>query len=434
MLNSIFGAMGHFLIGLLPLIGTLILFRITWIFWLHYIQQNFISGITWVLLEVVPPREVLRSPKAMELFFTNALYHKSQKGGLEEYWQGAVWFWYSLEIVSIDGQVHFYIRCPSRLKSLIETQMYAQYPQAQVKDAEDYTLAIPEIRKGSEWNLWGCEFKLDKSEAFPIKTYVDFGLDKDPKEEYKVDPLSPVIELLSSIQKGEQLWVQIVVRPDHEKKFHTHGTWFGHHDWTEESVEVMKKMADEYTKVGERPDGTFSKEIRAPDWLKPVFESMTLKTTKLGFETGIRICYVAKREIFSENRRRDSRLIFRQYAAPNMNQFMRFNSTQGDAYPWAALFMTEKRVDQLRNRMLHEYRERGFYHLPMRHNVFSHQPWMLPWPISPAIFPNFFHHHTYILNVEELATLWHFPGQILKVPGLERVESKEASPPTNLPT
>jgi hypothetical protein len=35
--------------------------------------------------------------------------------------------------------------------------------------------------------------------------------------------------------------------------------------------------------------------------------------------------------------------------------------------------------------------------------------------------------------VEELATLWHFPGQILKVPTLERIESKEAAPPTNLP-
>jgi hypothetical protein len=36
--------------------------------------------------------------------------------------------------------------------------------------------------------------------------------------------------------------------------------------------------------------------------------------------------------------------------------------------------------------------------------------------------------------VEELATLWHFPGQILKVPSFERIESKEAAPPTNLPT
>src|SRR3989344_8904224 len=61
--------------AVIQLIGLIILGRIAWIFWLHYIQQDFISGIDFVLLEIVPPRDVLRSPKAMELFITNALYH-----------------------------------------------------------------------------------------------------------------------------------------------------------------------------------------------------------------------------------------------------------------------------------------------------------------------------------------------------------------------
>ena len=81
-----------FIGALLPIIAVIILGRIAWKMWIHYIEQDFISGIKFVLLEVIPPREVLRSPKAMELFFTNALYHLSQKGGKEEYWQGAVWF------------------------------------------------------------------------------------------------------------------------------------------------------------------------------------------------------------------------------------------------------------------------------------------------------------------------------------------------------
>src|SRR3990167_7503204 len=93
---------GYFIYSILavlwPIIGIVVLFYIAWTLWVHYIQQKFISGITWILLEIVPPREVLRSPKAMELFFTNALYHLSKKGLVEEYWQGAVWFWFSLEI------------------------------------------------------------------------------------------------------------------------------------------------------------------------------------------------------------------------------------------------------------------------------------------------------------------------------------------------
>ncbi|MBI3306152.1 hypothetical protein HYZ82_03455, partial [Candidatus Nomurabacteria bacterium] len=190
------------IIVLLPLLGTILVGRIAWIWWVHYIQQDFISGIDFVLLEIIPPRDVLRSPKAMELFITNALYHQSKKGGKEEYWQGAVWFWFSLEIVSIEGQVHFYVRTPTRVRGLIETQMYAQYPQAQIKEAEDYTLSVDEITPKSAWNGWGCEFKLAKHEAYPIRTYVDYGLDKDPKEEVKVDPISPVIEFFGSLQKG----------------------------------------------------------------------------------------------------------------------------------------------------------------------------------------------------------------------------------------
>src|SRR5688572_1405870 len=122
---------------ILPIAALIVLGWIAWKLWVHYIQQDFISGINFVLLEVVPPRDVLRSPKAMELFITNALFHWSMKGGKESYWQGAVWFWFSLEIASIDGQVHFYIRTPTRIRGLIETQMYAQFPQAQVKAVED---------------------------------------------------------------------------------------------------------------------------------------------------------------------------------------------------------------------------------------------------------------------------------------------------------
>src|SRR3990167_9969887 len=206
-------------LGILPFTGTLLLGYIAFKVWVHYIRQDFISGIEFVVLEVIPPRDVERSPLAMELFISNALFHWSMKGGREEYWQGAVWFWFSLEIVSIEGQVHFYIRTPSRIRTLIETQMYAQYPQAQVKVVEDYTLAVPEISEKSSWNGWGCEFGLLKHEAFPIKTYVDYELDTDPKEEYKVDPISPVIELFGSLQKGEQAWLQIVVTPS-KKMYH----------------------------------------------------------------------------------------------------------------------------------------------------------------------------------------------------------------------
>lgn len=423
--------------GILPFAGTLLLAYIAFKFWLHYIQQDFISGIDFVLLEIVPPRDVLRSPQAMELFFSNALYQWSVKGGKEEYWQGAVWFWFSLEIASIDGQVHFYIRTPSRIKGLIETQMYAQYPQAQVKVVEDYTLAVDKISKDSAWNGWGCEFKMNKPVAYPIKTYIDFGLDKDPKEEYKIDPISPVIELFGSIQKGEQMWMQIVVTPS-KKKYHTPGTLFGYHDWQQEAERELLELLEPFTGARTRADkpGAVGKEIRAPKYMEDIVEGSSRKMQKLGFETGIRIMYLAKKEIYPigvrTNNSRNIRLMFRQYESPFLNGFYRINSTQGDAY--GGIFSTPKEtVLLLADRMLNEYRERSFFHHPMRHTILADK-FPLFWPISPYIFPGYKHQTTFVLSTEELATLWHFPGQILKVPTLERIESKEASPPTNLPT
>ena len=426
----------NLIMGVLALAGTVFLGRIAWRLWVHYVQQDFISGIDFVLLEIVPPREVLRSPKAMELFITNALYHWSMKGGKEEWWQGAVWFWFSLEIASIDGQVHFYIRTPTRIKELIETQMYAQYPQAQVKEVEDYTLAVDAITPESAWNGWGCEFKLERPEAYPIKTYVDFGLDKDPKEEFKVDPISPVIELFGSLKKGEQMWMQIVVTPS-KVEYKDKGSWFGHHDWVEEARQELFKLLKDYTAKKGKGEilGTDSRmEIRVPDFLKRAVDRMNLKVSKIGFDTGIRVMYIGKKEVYDLSNRRNLRLIFRQYAAPDINGFARTNSTQADAYNTSFFMLNSKQVMLLANRMLHEYQERGFFHLPLRHIFNNHNISGIPLFFVKQFWLPFFHPPTFVLNTEELATLWHFPGQILKVPTLERIESKEASPPTNLPT
>ena len=121
--------------------------------------------------------------------------------------------------------------------------------------------------------------------------------------------------------------------------------------------------------------------------------------------------------------------MFRQYAKPDCNQLWRINAAQGDFY--GGIFTSSSEVVMtLANRMLNEYRERAFFHLPLRHHLFSKHVWH--WPLDDWI-KAYAHHETFVLNVEELASLWHFPGQILKVPTLERIESKESSPPPNLP-
>lgn len=316
---------------------------------------------------------------------------------------------------------------------------------------EDYTLAIDEISSKSAWNAWGCDFGLLKPEAYPIKTYIDYALDKDPKEEYKVDPISPVIEFFGSIGKGEQAWMQIIITPS-KKEYHTKGTWLGKHDWVAEARVELFRLLEPYTSRREEQEGAkvikaARIEVRVPSYLDRATKAMSAKTSKIGFDTGVRVMYVAKKEIYPigarTNNSRDIRLILRQYQAPDVNGFNRINSTQGDALNSSILTLSSSQVVTLANRKLHAYREREFFHLPLRHHIFSIHVFeaIFPKPVIHAIFmtlikPFFLpyqHPETFVLNTEELATLWHFPGQILKVPTLERIESKEASPPTNLP-
>jgi len=258
---------------------------------------------------------------------------------------------------------------------------------------------------------------------------VDYGLDKDPKEEFKVDPISPVVELFGSLQKGEQMWVQIIITPS-KKKFHNHGTG-GYHDWVEESKYEQMRLLKPYTNV--RENGSI--EIRAPGFLENVAKAMTLKTTKLGFDTGIRVMYVAKKEAYNMSNRRNVRLVFRQYTNPDSNGLERHNSTQADALGSSIRSLSQEKVIILANRMLNEYRDRSFFYDTMRQKLFNNSTITKPllYLVKPFFLP-YLQGSTFVLNVEELATLWHFPGQILKVPTLERIESKEASPPTNLPT
>jgi len=181
--------------------------------WHEYRQERFILGIKWVLLEIQVPRDVIKTPSAMELIFSNALYHQSKKDSGKYIFKVHLGSGFSLEMVSIDGRVHFFIRTPTRVRGLVETQIYAQYPQAKIIEVEDYAYKVSQYKKEGDWNMWGCEFTKLKHDANPIKTYKQQEeLKSGTKEEFKIDPITPVIEYLGSLKKGQQVWIQIIVR------------------------------------------------------------------------------------------------------------------------------------------------------------------------------------------------------------------------------
>ncbi|MCC6323356.1 hypothetical protein IT400_01040 [Candidatus Nomurabacteria bacterium] len=397
-------------------------------FWHHYRTERFIAGMKWTLLEVQVPREVNKSPSAMELIFTNAFFHKSGKGFWEQYIQGAPWMWFSLEMVGIDGKVHFYIRTPSRIRGLVETQIYAQYPQAKVIESEDYVFHVPKITKHGNWYMWGCEYKKALHDARPIKTYRDMEeMESGTKEEYKVDPITPVIEFLGSLAKGEQVWIQIIVRQT-LKKYHSHKLK-KHVDFYTAAQEHLDELLAPYTKVGKGGGlgGRDSLEVRAPAYLDPVIKKSVRNLEEVHFDCGIRVVTLANKQYVSEanfnNLRRNSRLIWRQYASPSLNELERFNSTQFDS-PFAD--PTGLVLTKMKARMVNFYRLRVMFHPPLQYSFKYH-------PLIKTFFPSG-SPEIFVMSSEELATIFHFPGMVSEAPTFKRVESKIAKPPSNLPS
>ena len=395
--------------------------------WHHYRQERFILGIKWVLLEIQVPRDVIKSPAAMELILSNAFYHQSGKGFWEQFIIGAPWFWFSLEIASIDGRVHFFVRTPTRMRDLVETQIYAQYPQAKVVEVDDYTLHVPDYKKDGDWNVWGCEFTKEKPDFLPVRTYRDMDeMDSGTKEEYKIDPITPVIEYLGSLPKGQQLWIQIVIRQS-IKKYHSHHTG-GHVDFYTAAQEYILEILKPYSRTQkyESAPTEFGFDVRTPDFMKNVVKAITDNMSLLHFDCGIRLVTISDKRLCTDdqfnNLRRDSRLLFRQYAQPNINEFKRINPTQFDA-PWSD--PTGFAVTKYKKRTLDFFRMRTFFHPPLQYSADYPKALSLFFPSgAPKIF---------VMSTRELATIFHFPGMVSETPSFKRIESKIAKPPSNLP-
>src|SRR3990167_2420361 len=104
--------------------------------------------------------------------------------------------------------------------------------------------------------MWGNEWEFIRPDIYPIKTYIDYELDKGLKEEEKVDPITALLEFMGSMQPGEQLWTQFVVRMHYDKQARKRGTLFGRTDpWVDETDAEVKKIQKEAATLDEDEEG-----------------------------------------------------------------------------------------------------------------------------------------------------------------------------------
>lgn len=374
--------------------------------WIRYIRLHFIAKQGSVLLEIKLPKEVTKSPLAMEIVLT-AMYQGGASHYIETFWLGKVRPWFSLELASIDGQVHFYIWCQPKMKNIVESQIYAQFPDVEIYEVQDYSLNFNyDPAKNSMWATYFVKGKKEGKDFYPIKTYVDYGLDKDPKEEFKIDPLTAVLEYLGSIKKGEQVWIQILIQAHRKEDLKNDGRFFKKPTWEDAAKAEIAKIKEEATVKKEGSDYP-----GFPNLTKGQTETISAierSVSKFTFETTIRGIYMATNESFNGANVPGLIGSVRQYGSNTLN-LLKLGKFSDFDYPWEDFRNVRK--DTIKRRMLEAYKMRSFFWPPYKN----------------------YRSKTYVMTTEELATIYHFPGSVATTPTIQKSASRKAEPPSNLP-
>lgn len=384
------------------------LFFVAWIVSLEtHNRLKYLSSLEWVLLEIKVPREVNKSPKGMELVFA-ALYGIlfGSVRWQDKFFKGKVPDWFSFEMAGTGGEIHFYVRTQTKFRNLVESQIYAQYPDAELTEAIDYADALPPFLPNKEYDLWGGELILSKEDAYPIRTYPEFEEKASGPEAVKrIDPVASLAETIGTLEYKEYLSVQLLIRPAGD-------------GWVKKGQGVVDKLMGKKAKV---QDDWLAKAVFGIDALLPggspaqkeekkereqlspgkeeVIKAVEKSFTKLGFEGGIRLVYIFPKDMFHITHLAAMNGAFKQFASPALNSFKLNGNTTP---PIRGLFWKQKAFRR-KMAIYRKFKERLFVKKPI------------------------------ILNTEELATVYHFPDVSVKSPLLPRVEAKKGEPPAGLP-
>ena len=357
--------------------------------------------------------------KAMEQVFSSFWTLYDPPSFKEKWVQGHFLLNFALEIITIEGDIHFFLRIPKALRGMFESAVYAQFPNVELIEAEDYTKNVPQDIPNKKWDLFGWDFMFLKESCYPIKTYPNFFEEQEGmKEEKRISALSVLLEGMADFKKGEQMWFQIIAKPivDEVK-------------WVEEGKKIIDKLVKRSPKpklksiIQEAFDVIFSgtvpgqtekpKEEAIPVEMtltpgeKDTVKAIENKISKLAFETNMRFVYIGEKEVFFKPRVKVALDFTAGINIANLNGFK----------PWKKTLPKIVPPSIARERMVYLKKKRLFRRFIKRMT-----------PLYPA--PG----GTFIFNIEELATVFHFPGRSM-APTLNfsRIEAKKAGPPENLP-
>jgi hypothetical protein len=340
--------------------------------WRNYRAADHIADTKNVLLVLEIPKTNDKTELAAEQMF--ASLHGILRDRRELRMSGGIQEHISFEIASIEKLIRFYVHVPEHLRNFIEGQIYAQYPTVQIKEADsDYTQ-----RRFDHPVIYTAELNLVDTEFLPIKTFQSF----------EVDPLAGITATLAKLDNNnEEIWVQVLARPIADN-------WHRRASRYVENVKTGK--ADFLGGIGGSTLKLLATLIAPPqEGSKPAIRELTerektriseveKKSTKLGYQVKIRLAYLGDDQSTAKLRMQAIVGTFKQYNSTNLNGFRMTNPS----------FKREE-IDKYAARF---FLDRGF-----------------------------------ILNIEELASVFHLPHTNVETPNIVWASSKTAEPPAKLP-
>ncbi|MFH1111607.1 MAG: hypothetical protein V1712_00885 [Patescibacteria group bacterium] len=389
-----------------------------WVERLRRKRISYLAGIKYVLLAIDVPKETEQSPKAVESIFTALAGSFMKPNKYKRYILGEIEKPFSFEIVSLGGYIQFFIRTPEDFRDLVEAAVYAQYPDAEIVESEDYVDRVSSNFDTDEYDLWGTEFILENKDIYPIRTYVDF--EHQASEDFK-DPMAATLEILSRIKPDEDVWLQLLVTPIDDswqamgiaevkkltegQKTKKAGVFQNFGSGLSETLRVMGDSLVSYSKEEneKKQEMVVPTIIRLTPGQRNIVEAIERKISKIGFKTKFRMIYWGRRETFLKGRGVNAVVgAIKQYTALNLNGFKPSSlvTTKAD------YFLVHQRITKKQKKILRAYKLRS--------------------PFRGA-------GHGRILNTEELATLYHFPVMTVKAPLIKKTDMKKAEPPFALP-
>ncbi|HVI69051.1 MAG TPA: type IV secretion system DNA-binding domain-containing protein [Magnetospirillaceae bacterium] len=324
-----------------------------------------------VLLVLEIPRTNDKKELAAEQMF--ASLHGILRNKRELALQGGLQEHISFEIAAIDKRIRFYVWLPKNLQNFVEGQIYAQYPTVQIHTAdEDYS-----ARNLNNTVTYTAELGLVDNEVLPIKTFQSF----------EVDPLAAMTATLAKLEDpDEEMWIQFLVRPVSD-------------EWHRKSSRYVARVKSGMIRSGSHGAGYYAFRTLEALWKPPEdsakapevserdkgrISEIEKKSIKLGYQVKVRIAYLGHDQQTARLRMQGIVGSFKQYNSTNLNGFQikaPTYSTDGVA----------------------QYRAR------------------------------FFIDRGYILNIEELASVFHLPHTNVETPNIVWANSKTAEPPAKLP-